>query len=1162
MAERSLSFVANRILEDIKKMRSLGVASQNLLEGLGETISELAPLLLDAEMKSFYDEGLKVWLMDLGEVLSDADNLLDNLSAAALQRKLMTTTQRMTRAMKQVWRTTFSSTSPNSTIASDQLSKILKIKQIKKSLHNIASRRHYFFLEERNSTDGKVQVQPGPGDEVYERDDDGKKIVKMLLNQRETQLADEGLVVMVLPIVGMGGLGKTKLAQYVFNDPRVQEHFGKRIWVKGHFEATISVDFNIRKNVEQVPGATEAASVSSEENLSMEQLHQLLRRSSRGQRYLIVLDDVWNEDPYPWFELKDALQFVGARGSAIILTSRSLEVARIVGTIKPYELGPLSEVQSWTLFQGLAFCHQHSQESKSPEMISIGREIARGCNGHPLLLRTIGSLLCHKKTVDEWWFFYEEEFSTIKEIFIQETMLELRYDHLSSPLIHCIAYCSLFPKGHEIDVQALIQLWMAQGFIHPLTSIDRPLEDVGYRYFLDLLDLHVFHQVTVDVWGRVTKCKMVDSMHDLATSAAGEHCLSLDSQSYNEDTHRRASHVSIGFNSSLTREVSAWLKGAEKLRSILFQSSSSAADTGRVADKMLDTIISGCRFLRVLDMHGLGLTNVPSSISKLKYLRYLDLSENEHLTELPDSINELLNLQTLKLSSCFELRKLPRDIGNLVNLRHLAIDGCYNLISLPRGIAGLTNLQTLSQVVLSEDASTRRDQLKQVRKLKNLRGELEIKYLKHGKDEIAMDEKWEVRSLSLEWESHALESDKDEKPLDREIFRDLQELSLKGFRGAALFQPSFPSNLVKLSLRRWVKGKNLSSLSQCTKLKVLVLDEISELEFVENDAVSSGMEFFPTLQELWLTELRTLKGWWGPSLVENQESLPSFPCLSKLVIEDCPMLASMPLFPTLEEGLVLDSTSWDLFQLTVKPKSATAAAAAAEESFPASLDWCKTSSSLECQEYLPPFHCLSKFAIEDCQKSASMLLFPMLEGELAMDSTCWYSSQHTVKPKSATAAAAADEASSSSNIPLSPLSKLKNLCIVGIRGFNDSKAEEIAWNTLQSLKMLKFDSLPELATLPMGLQHISSLKELHVWRSGVMEIPAWIGNLTYLEKLVIRACPNIEKLPEEICRLKYLKTLEIEDCPTLIRRCEKGIGADWLTIQGIEKLQLGRITGR
>ena len=175
-------------------------------------------------------------------------------------------------------------------------------------------------------------------------------------------------------------------------------------------------------------------------------------------------------------------------------------------------------------------------------------------------------------------------------------MLELRYDYLSSPLIHCIAYCSLFPKGHEIDVQTLIQLWMAQGFIHPPTSIDQPLEEVGYRYFLDLLDLHVFHQVTVDVWGSVTKCKMVDSMHDLATSAAGEHCLTLDSRSYNEDTQRRASHVSIGFNSSLTREVSAWLKGAEKLRSILFQSSSSAADKGRVADKMLDTTISGCRF--------------------------------------------------------------------------------------------------------------------------------------------------------------------------------------------------------------------------------------------------------------------------------------------------------------------------------------------------------------------------------------------------------------------------------------------------------------------------------------------------------------------------------------------------------------------------------------
>ncbi|GMN53585.1 hypothetical protein TIFTF001_022735 [Ficus carica] len=114
-----------------------------------------------------------------------------------------------------------------------------------------------------------------------------------------------------------------------------------------------------------------------------------------------------------------------------------------------------------------------------------------------------------------------------------------------------------------------------------------------------------------------------------------------------------------------------------------------------------------------------------------------------------------------------------------------------------------------------------------------------------------------------------------------------------------------------------------------------------------------------------------------------------------------------------------------------------------------------------------------------------MPLFPTLKEGLVLDSTCWNPFQLTMKHKLATAAP--DEASSSSNVPSSPLSKLKSMFIVGIPEFDNSKANEIAWNTLQSLKMLKFDSLPELTTLPEGLRHVSSLKELHVWRSGVTE---------------------------------------------------------------------------
>ena len=82
----------------------------------------------------------------------------------------------------------------------------------------------------------------------------------------------------------------------------------------------------------------------------------LLRRIYKRQKFLLVLDDVWNEDRKKWIELENLL--VGeCKGSKILVTTRSSSVATVTGTTTTYNLKGLPEADCMSLFVKLAmFC--------------------------------------------------------------------------------------------------------------------------------------------------------------------------------------------------------------------------------------------------------------------------------------------------------------------------------------------------------------------------------------------------------------------------------------------------------------------------------------------------------------------------------------------------------------------------------------------------------------------------------------------------------------------------------------------------------------------------------------------------------------------------------------------------------------------------------------
>jgi hypothetical protein len=214
----------------------------------------------------------------------------------------------------------------------------------------------------------------------------------------------------------------------------------------------------------------------------------------------------------------------------------------------------------------------------------------------------------------------------------------LSYDYLSSQLKQCFAFCSLFLKDFEIEVEVLIQLWIAHGFIHS-SDANRCLEDVGREYFMNLLWMSFFQDINKNEYGDIEACKMHDLIHDLVESAAGDECIiSIPNV---EKVVERTRHVTCDFLDSL-RSIPAPLLKAHKIRTLLLLFPTRPSHT-----PIYDTFISSFECLHALNMSGLNIQEVPNFIGKLRHLRFLDLSWNRDIKLLPASITQLQNLQTL-----------------------------------------------------------------------------------------------------------------------------------------------------------------------------------------------------------------------------------------------------------------------------------------------------------------------------------------------------------------------------------------------------------------------------------------------------------------------------------------------------------------------------------
>ncbi|GLT47402.1 hypothetical protein SLA2020_211030 [Shorea laevis] len=719
MADAIVSLILDQlkttIIDKAKEEVKLLVGVKKEVEKLERNLDLVLSVLSHAEERKTADELVKKWLDRLKEAAYDMEDALDEWKTR-VELEVKGAEDAANRQGKVIPFCNFLSCFSFRRLSSRR-EVALNIKEINRRIKKIVKEKNNYQLErkkielpKRPETSSFVDVSKLCG-----RDGVKRQILSHLLGG--TSEVEAGKLIQTISIVGMGGLGKTALAQLVCNDPDVKQHFESVVWV------CVSDSFDEKRVAKAIIQGLEKLSGSAAYGLESDPLEILLGRISKsieGKKYLLVLDDVWADKSERWDSLKVALN-LGAAGSKILVTSRDLNVASMMGSSDSQiiHLEKLGDEECWSILRDIAFRGKDKMKSRE-DMEEIGRKIAKRCKGLPLAAKVLGSLLqSRSSTKGEWLAILDSEIWKLnlaqKEIFAP---LLLSYYDLPHPVRRCFLYRVLFPKDFEYGYYNITSHWLAQGFLGSDSNAD--LESVGLEYF-NILVAHSFFQ-DFTIWnGHIYFFKMHDVVHDfgkyLAEDEFAREVVESDRLSTNSAKHR---HLLVMVDKRMT--FPTFISGVEKLRTLLTYTGEDA-----LTPNALRSLFKHCRRLRLLDFsEPFGRNHlcngVPEEVGELMHLRSINLARSKKLERLPEALCNIFNLECLVLEGCQNLKHLPDSIGKLLNLRSLLTNGCFALTHYPKDIRKLTSLRIVGGVIARADRNDDKEfSLADLGNLKHLR---------------------------------------------------------------------------------------------------------------------------------------------------------------------------------------------------------------------------------------------------------------------------------------------------------------------------------------------------------------------------------------------------------------------------------------------------------
>ncbi|XP_019177629.1 PREDICTED: putative late blight resistance protein homolog R1A-3 [Ipomoea nil] len=604
----------------------------------------------------------------------------------------------------------------------------------------------------------------------------------------------------VISLVGEGGIGKTTLAKRVFEE-LATTHFDICAWV------VVSQHHNLK---EMLIGLLRCIMLITSEIAMKDdsQLAEHLCKSLMGQKYLIVLDDIWTTTA--WDAIQGCLPD-NLNGSRILITTRFTEVARYTSE-DPHFMKYLTLEASRTLFTRKVFGRSGDRfffltceyqtfgrndflpfKFEDPNSTTweirnflqfLGNRITLQCHGLPLAIVLIAGLLATVKDSLEIWRDVEKTLDGIDRIDDRiSKILSLSYTYLPTHLKACFLYFGAFPEDSNILVNKIINLWVAEGFLKP--EKNKSLEEVAENCLLDLINRSLVQVNELGIDGKIKSCKIHDRIHEICiTEAKKENIVCVIDEKNAPKTSRWTSWQSSHWPIT---QANYGNHTSNKIHSILYCGKELYLSKCRLLYPCLE-------LLRVLDLSLINYSHsMPSGTVELVHLRYLAFRTIGSLSKF--RLLKLQNLQTLIVCSWIDEYplQLPCDILDLPQLRHLRLQKRCSQY-LPSMVQ--KNLQTLYWLKVSS-----LDQNPNFRMVPNLK-------------ELGIYIEGELLPGYVESLVH---------------LHLLEKLKFEIGRVEQFYLPTaFPSNLKKLTFRRtYLPWENMGVIGKLQKLEVLKLKDFA-----------------------------------------------------------------------------------------------------------------------------------------------------------------------------------------------------------------------------------------------------------------------------------------------------------------------------------------------